>query len=491
LCLDQWRETALSKSKEFIANWSAQRGISPQELEQSTLFRELKLIVTKLEVLRKEVNAKEQERYEILPTGNNAGNSTSSPRLKISKQQKFDVERLTIEIEGLKEQQKIVRNEHNIKAKRLQELTSVSAKELLKLNAEQLELKSNELINPNTPNATAFQNLISIQAEWFDCFGRNEKFNTPLIKRSTIVAGTCIGISGYIQDIEFDLCIIDEASKATATEVLVPMTRSQRWILVGDTKQLPPFQDEASQDTEFLEKYDLTEDDIRETLFDRLLKTLPDECCKMLSIQHRMVAPIGNLISECFYDGNLQSARTDVDKNLNSVLPQPVTWLTTSKLTNCREQSRNFNYTNICEVNVIVNLLKQLNKMATDVKKSYTVAVLSGYSAQLKLLKRGIDAELSNLNTLTIECDTVDAFQGREADITIYSITRSNSEGKVGFLRNEARLNVALSRGKVGLVIVGDHHFCRTSSNNPLHQVLEYIESHSENCALIKADANN
>lgn len=151
---------------------------------------------------------------------------------------------------------------------------------------------SNQLIDTHALDAKMLQRLISTQAEWFDCFGRNEKFNVPLIKRSAVVAGTCIGISKYIQDIEFDLCIIDEASKATATEVLVPMSRTRRWILVGDTKQLPPFQDEVSRNAEFLEKYDLTEDDIKETLFDRLLRTLPNSSCKMLKIQHRMVAPI-------------------------------------------------------------------------------------------------------------------------------------------------------------------------------------------------------
>jgi superfamily I DNA and/or RNA helicase len=355
-----------------------------------------------------------------------------------------------------------------------------------------LEERSNKLINPNAPDVKMFQQLISIQAEWFDCFGRNDKFNTPLIKRSAVVAGTCIGIPRYIQDIEFDLCIVDEASKATATEVLVPMSRSHRWILVGDTKQLPPFQDEASRDAEFLEKYELTQDDIRETLFDRLLRTLPEGCCKVLEIQHRMVAPIGNLISECFYkETPLKSARTDLDKHLSKVLPQPVTWLTTSKLPNYQEQSANSMFSNICEVNVIVQLLHRLNQMAEEAEKNYNVAVLSGYSAQVKLLNRGINAELNNWKGLTIECDTVDAFQGREADIAVYSITRSNKQGKIGFLRNEARLNVALSRGKVGLVIVGDHYFCRTSQDNPLYLVLDYIERHPESCALIEAFTSN
>jgi superfamily I DNA and/or RNA helicase len=356
----------------------------------------------------------------------------------------------------------------------------------LRLSSQELEERVNNLIDPNAPDAKMLQRLLTIQAEWFEQFGRSEKFNAPLIKRSSVVAGTCIGIPRDIQDIEFDLCIVDEASKATATEVLVPMARSHRWILVGDPKQLPPFQDEASRDSDFLEKYELTQDDIRETLFDRLLRTLPDGCCKMLTIQHRMVAPIGNLVSECFYEGQLNSARTDVDKNLSKVLPQSVTWLTTTKLPNCREQEANFSFNNAGEVKVIVQLLKQLNQMAEEAQKNYSIAVLTGYSAQLKLLNRRLNSELNSWKFLTIECNTVDAFQGREADIAVYSVTRSNKEGKVGFLRDAARLNVALSRGRVGLVLVGDHHFCRTSQNNPLYRVLDYVERHTENCALIE-----
>jgi superfamily I DNA and/or RNA helicase len=275
---------------------------------------------------------------------------------------------------------------------------------------------------------------------------------------------------------------VDEASKATATEVLVPISRSKKWLLVGDPKQLPPFQDEASRNVEFLEEYELAPEDIQETLFDRLLRTLPNECRKILAIQHRMVEPIGKLISTCFYEGQLGSSGPEIDRTLSRILQRPVTWLTTSKLPNSREQINNSSFNNSCEVRVIIQWLKQLNQIATEAQKLYSVAVLSGYAAQLKLLNRSLDAEQSSLNALTIECNTVDAFQGREADIVVYSVTRSNKEGKVGFLKDEARLNVALSRGRVGLVIVGDHQFCRSLSNSPLYHVLNYIDQHREDC---------
>ena len=390
--------------------------------------------------------------------------------------------RLEEEIEALEKQAKILRDEQKQKVNHLQQITQFKADELLRFTSQELQLRSNSLIDPNTPNAKLLQKFINLQTEWFDQFGRNERFNSSLIKRSQVVAGTCIGIPREIHDVEFDLCIVDEASKATATEVLVPMSRSKKWLLVGDPRQLPPFQDEASRNTDFLEQYELSPEDVKETLFDRLLTRLPDGCRKMLSTQHRMVEPIGKLISACFYDGKLDSNGPEIDEVLNKVLPRSVTWITTSRLTNNHEQMANSSFNNSCEVNVIFQWLKQLNQVSMEAQRNYKVAVLSGYAAQLKLLRRRLDTEASGLQALAIECNTVDAFQGREADIVIYSVTRSNKDKKIGFLRDEARLNVALSRGRVGLVIVGDHQFCRSLNYSPLSNVLYYIEQHPEDC---------
>lgn len=482
--MEQWRESAIAKGQEFIDNWSAQRGISGHNSEIATLFQEMRNLGIKIETFREEVNAWKQDLDEILAINYDTENPDSLLETNIPNDKLEECQSIEVEINILRQHLKEARQQQKEKAKQLKELTGISINQLLRLSVEEIEEQINQLIDQNNSDSKMLQNLLKIQTEWFEQFGRNDKFNIPLIKRSQVVAGTCIGIPKEIQDIEFDLCIVDEASKATATEVLVPMARSHRWILVGDPKQLPPFKDEVSRNSAFLEEYELTQDDIRETLFDRLLRTLPDGCHKMLTIQHRMVAPIGNLVSKCFYEGQLKSARTDIDKDLAKILPKPVTWLTTSKLKNSREQSVNSSFNNVCEVKVIVEFLKQLNQTAVKAEKKYSVAVLTGYAAQLKLLNRSLNSEGNNWQALTVECNTVDAFQGREADIALYSVTRSNRQGKVGFLRDAERLNVALSRGKVGLVIVGDHHFCRTSDDNPLHRVLEYIECHRENCAL-------
>ena len=486
--MEQWRESAIAKGQEFIDNWSAQRGISEHNSEIATLFQEMRNLGIKIETFREELNVWKNNLGELLGINYDTDNPDSLLETNIPKDKLEECQSIEVEISILRQHLKEARQQQKEKAKRLKELTGNSINKLLRLSVDEIEEQINQLIDTNNSDSKMLQNLLKIQTEWVEQFGRNDKFNIPLIKRSQVIAGTCIGIPREIQDIEFDLCIVDEASKATATEVLVPMARSHRWILVGDPKQLPPFKDEVSRNSDFLEEYELTQDDIRETLFDRLLRTLPDGCHKMLTIQHRMVAPIGNLVSECFYEGQLKSARTDIDKDLVKILPQPVTWLTTTKLKNSREQSVNSSFNNTCEVKVIVDFLKQLNQTAVKAEKKYSVAVLTGYAAQLKLLNRSLNSEGNNWQALTVECNTVDAFQGREADIAVYSVTRSNKEGKVGFLRDAERLNVALSRGKVGLVIVGDHYFCRTSHENPLHRVLDYIECHPENCALKEAN---
>ena len=101
------------------------------------------------------------------------------------------------------------------------------------------------------------------------------------------------------------------------------------------------------------------------------------------------------------------------------------------------------------------------------------------------VLDRSIQSEKHNWEHLEVDVNTVDAFQGREADIAIYTVTRSNEKGNIGFLRDWERLNVALSRGKVALVIIGDHVFCRTSKgDNPLKSVIDYIEEYPEDCTI-------
>jgi superfamily I DNA and/or RNA helicase len=202
-----------------------------------------------------------------------------------------------------------------------------------------------------------------------------------------------------------------------------------------------------------------------------------------------MVREIGDLISECFYGGELKSSGRKHDSVLLDVLAKPVTWIDTSRLPHRFESQSGTARMNTCEVRVVTDLLAKLNRSAGMKKRTYTVAVLSGYVLQKSALERAIAQRAAQLQYLTVESNTVDAFQGREADLTIYSVTRSNANRKIGFLSEDRRLNVALSRGKYYLVLVGDLTFARNAVGvNPFIPVIRHIESHPTDCSIRNAN---
>jgi superfamily I DNA and/or RNA helicase len=338
---------------------------------------------------------------------------------------------------------------------------------------------------PDSPESRRLQKLLQIHSAWEIRLGRSADFAGAVITSSQVIAGTCVGIGAVkeMRSLEFDLCIVDEASKATPTEILVPMCRAQRWIIVGDSKQLPPFVEDGV-DPQLLAAHGLNTEMLSKTLFDRLEEQLPKESITTLNTQHRMVPPIGRLISECFYDSCLLSAPKVWVDSLNSILPKPVTWFTTSALTTRSDAVRGNSYSNPTEARIIADLLVRLERLAVKHSLSgWDVLILTGYSEQ----KQAINRELARLQfkALIVGCHTVDAVQGKEAKIAIYSMTRSNTEKRLGFLREKPRLNVALSRGQQYLVIVGDHIFARDAVGvNPFAAVVNHIAQQSSDCAI-------
>jgi serine/threonine protein kinase len=319
---------------------------------------------------------------------------------------------------------------------------------------------------------------LALLDDWLLRVGRSSDFNAAMLASAQVIAGTCVGVATVrgMQAVEYDLCIIDEASKATATESLIPMSRSRRWIVVGDPKQLPPFFEEFGEQL----TNDFDESEIRQTLLDRFLDKeigLPPACRVELRRQHRMIEPIGRLVSECFYDGRLISPITSHGLDLRPSLPGPVVWYTTANLTTREERPVGKTFENRQEIEVVRQVLSKLQFVASGRGTRISVAVITGYTAQVKALQSMVTRSPLDWPDLDISCNSVDAFQGRQADVCIYSVVRSNDEGMLGFLRERPRLNVALSRGKSGLVIVGDHLFCRnTRGDNPFRDVIAHIE---------------
>jgi hypothetical protein len=340
-----------------------------------------------------------------------------------------------------------------------------------------------------SPQDESFLRLQAIQADWLTRFGRNPEFNGALLAQQHVVAATCVGLAGIrgAMDVAFDLCIVDEASKATATETLVPMSRASKWVLVGDQRQLPPFVEDNTITAELLAKYEVTTEQLEETLFARLAADLPAHSKFVLSEQHRMLPAIGDLITHCFYPGLLSTRPRDVPNYVQLALGTPVVWLDTSELANRREEKYGSSRANALEVRLACRMLEKLEFTASMCKVSLSVAVLTGYLAQRDALRNAIERLRAGWPHLTVSVNTVDAFQGREATVCIFSLTRSNDAGDVGFLEKR-RVNVALSRGRDALILIGDadHIRRRGPANNPLYEVLQYV-SGSDGCTLMAA----
>lgn len=340
-----------------------------------------------------------------------------------------------------------------------------------------------------TPELRKLAETLRLQAEWFQRIESGRDLEAVLLRQARVVAGTCLGFLSHpaARDLEFDLCILDEASKATATETLVPLARSRRWVLVGDPHQLPPMQEEVLDHAEIMERHNLERVDVERSLFQELLDGAPATARHRLSQQYRMHPAIGDLISECFYEGTLRSVNRSVLAGWNTLFGKPVAWLNTGRSQQRHEKRAGTSTVNHHEAQVVKRALADLRR-ALDTRKVYTddgkplrVLVLTAYRKQMEELRRAVASPTSPL--LEVEVNTVDAVQGREVDITFYSVVRSNDRHELGFLgsRYWRRVNVALSRSRYGLVIVGDAPFCETHSG-PLQDVLAHIRKHPDSC---------
>ena len=479
--VDTWLDSVRSNSERFIAAHAARLGVDPTEIHLGMAAARLRIALEDLHALETkntDVDAKLVELTQQEAERAATDRSDTYHELREVLRESRDTARvLEAEIKLTRRRVEDARADLSTHGALGADLAALSADELQEW--EEVFLESSDA-------ASRIHRLVSLAGEWYVRFGRSRDFFAALIADSEVIAGTCLGFAGVrgIQDLEFDLCIVDEASKATVTELLVPLSRSRRWILVGDRKQLPPFVEDALGDPALLRAHNLRKEDLEVTLLDILADRLPRACVTGLVHQHRMVRQIGDLVSHCFYDGNLQSLREGDSHLLSPAMPKLVTWFNTADVDDRHELRDHGSYKNLVEVAHICQLLKRINFLARTRGTRYEVAILSGYASQKLELKRALDREHQELECLSLECNTVDAFQGREADIAVYSVTRSNSRGDLGFLRDRRRLNVALSRARIGLGIVGDVGFVRSASGyNPWTKVLDYMETHPGDCA--------
>lgn len=472
----KWSKEVVRRGRAYLQRWAKEQGISARDVETAMLYEELASLAAGTAAVDKErvVLQADLAAVRVGEAGTTAEHAGA------------EIEERLLELDAEAER---TSSETDEAVARLMQMKIITDRdEVADLSPTQYRDRALGAVDRAHPAFDQCKSLIGLLGDWHGRFGRGNEFYAAGLVRADVVAATCLGLQAFpgADAVEFDLCIIDEASKATATETLVPMVQAKRWILVGDPNQLPPFIEDALVRHDVLREHELAEEDVRDTLFGRLLAGLPTGATRLLSVQHRMVPEIGELVSKCFYKGTLLSAPGTRPRWLEVGFPKAVTWYTTSRRTDRFESAVGTSKSNLLEAREIRRLLRRIDGTAKWGNASVTVAVLSGYTAQREAIAREIAPERSDwLNIASLDIASVDSFQGREADILVYSVTRSNRDGNIGFLFEERRLNVALSRGRLGLVLVGDH-VCvgHAKEPNPFRRVVEHIEAHPADCSI-------
>mgnify|MGYP000980420925 CR=1 FL=1 len=342
---------------------------------------------------------------------------------------------------------------------------------------------------------------ISISEQWIkELQGRQDVLSEISLGNVQIIGATCIGVNTnrLFKDMEYDVAIIDEAGQIQLHDIIVPMSKARKTILIGDHKQLPPVADDDFI-KEAREKFDDIEVNLDEvykvSLFEKLFHIVGEENKVMLDTQFRMHEDIARPISELFYEGKYKTGCKTEHRLINfGGIKNPIYFIDTCDMPEKNEtvnviDNQNV-YTNHTEAAIIAKIIGEridfLNEgiRILDYKgeKMCTledVGIITPYKAQTECIKKNIIDELTNNAKIDrariknivekIEIDTVDSFQGRDKEIIFYSFVRSNPECKIGFLNELRRLNVTITRAKRLLIMVGDSHtLINTSAKNPL-----------------------
>lgn len=314
-------------------------------------------------------------------------------------------------------------------------------------------------------------NLLDTLQDWKKVITATpDLYNGLFVQNLDVVFGTCIGIATNRllggSDLMFDTVILDEAGKANISETLTAISKAKKVILVGDHKQLPPFIDSVSmgQFTQSSKRFrdgEINEEDVKKALggsfFEYLQKdsVLPEQNKCMLAVQHRMHPDIGNFVSESFYDSKLANGPATTENILPLPAPfdQQILFIDTSSDKQPYETFYEGSYFNGLEANYIADfIIPELLNHQVAVEH---MAIVSPYSLQCREISKLLRKKLPEQAAL-IEVATLDSFQGREYDVIIFSFTRSSPESRVGFLDDARRLNVAFSRAKKKLILIGN-----------------------------------
>ena len=291
-----------------------------------------------------------------------------------------------------------------------------------------------------------------------------------------VIASTLVGAGNKLLDGKrFGTVFIDEAAQALEAACWIPIRRASRVILAGDHCQLPPT----------VKSLQALKGGLGKTLMERIVENKP-ECVSLLEVQYRMNDEIMQFSSDFFYQGRMKSA-PEVAHRLIHEGDAPILWFDTSTIELGEDEQNDFKEKfvgetfgriNKGEANLTLSLLQiyfQRVGKQRILNDRIDVGIISPYRAQVQYLKRLIKkrAFFKPFRHL-ISVNTVDGFQGQERDVILISLVRANDMGQIGFLRDLRRMNVAITRARMKLFILGD---APTMTRHPFYRRLyDYIQ---------------
>lgn len=295
------------------------------------------------------------------------------------------------------------------------------------------------------------------------------RINESLFADARVIACTLVGSANrLLMRQKFGTLFIDEAAQALEPACWIAIRKADRVILAGDHCQLPPT----------VKAPEALRAGLGHTLMQTIVKNKP-ETVSLLKLQYRMNDEIMRFSSEWFYGGMLQSAP---EVKYRSILDfdTPIEWINTEGM-DCNEEfvGENYGRINKPEAELSIAQLKEyITKIGRErfLSERIDVGLISPYKAQVQYLRRLVrgDAFFKPYRQ-AITINTVDGFQGQERDVILISLVRANEEGQIGFLNDLRRMNVAITRARMKLIILGD---ASTLTRHAFYKKLyEYIES--------------
>lgn len=302
------------------------------------------------------------------------------------------------------------------------------------------------------------------------------RINASLFGEARVIASTLVGSANRLLDgMKFGTLFIDEAAQALEAACWIPMRRVSRVVLAGDHCQLPPT----------VKSMAALKGGLGKTLMERIVENKP-ECVTLLNVQYRMNDEIMRFSSDWFYNGKVTTAQEITRRKSILNFDRPILWLDTGQIDfgadepGSKEQfvGENFGRINKGEATLTLDSLQAyFTKIGKQriLDEQIDVGVISPYRAQVQYLRRLImKREFFKPYRRLITVNTVDGFQGQERDIVLISMVRANENGEIGFLRDLRRMNVAMTRARMKLIILGD---VATLTRHPFYKKLwEYVE---------------